>query len=351
MLKLTTSERIELQHQAEADDGLSASARHAKLILLLADGLSWAAIRARLHCSDSYIARWSKRFGADRLAGLYSKHAGREPYKVTDRVESRVLRRTTRHTPADGSGQWSSRKLATELGGSISHTTVARIWAKHGITPQRNEREAVTPNLPFDARAADVIGLYLSPPLHAAVFSVDDADARAAAPATDETPCTTRHPRARAHEGVKALYAALKSRHTNTADAPPTSRQTSAEFAAFLVAITANQPADQEVHVIADNPATGKTRALTALLAEHPRVRMQFTATYAAWLDEVERNLAGMESGLSAPDEHKPASDLKRKLMRHIRRWSRLPRPIKWSHLENRLRQAGETPGTRNRQK
>ncbi|MDI1267918.1 MAG: helix-turn-helix domain-containing protein [Polaromonas sp.] len=103
--------------------------------LLQADGLTWAEIRVKLDCSDSYIDRWSKRFASDRLAGLFARHAGREPYKVTDRLEARVLARTTKHKPADGSTHWSSRKLAAELGGDISHMTVARIWTKHGIKP------------------------------------------------------------------------------------------------------------------------------------------------------------------------------------------------------------------------
>ena len=99
---------------------------------MLAEGLTWSEIRAKLDCSDSYIARWSKRFVADRLAGLFARYAGRERYKVTDRMEAQVLARTTKHQPADGSTHWSSRKLAAELG-HISHMTVARIWAKHGI--------------------------------------------------------------------------------------------------------------------------------------------------------------------------------------------------------------------------
>jgi transposase len=116
-MELTKSERMELQQQVSARNGRADAARHARLILLLADGLTWAEIRNKLDCSDSYIDRWSKRFEAERLAGLFSRHAGRERYKVTDRLEARVLARTTRHKPADGSTHWSSRKLAAELGG------------------------------------------------------------------------------------------------------------------------------------------------------------------------------------------------------------------------------------------
>lgn len=99
----------------------------------LAEGLTWAKIRAKLDCSDSYIARWSQRFATDRLTGLFARYAGRPRYKMTDRLEARVLAWTTNHTPADGSTHWSSRKLAAELG-DLSHMTVTRIWAKRWLS-------------------------------------------------------------------------------------------------------------------------------------------------------------------------------------------------------------------------
>ena len=168
-MKLTKSERVELQRQSGARNGRDDQARHARLILLLADGLTWAEIRAKLDCNDSYIDRWSKRFAADRLAGLFARYAGRERYKVTDRIEARVLAWTTKHKPADGSTHWSSRKLAAELG-DISHMTGARIWAKHGLKPHRLEGYIASSDPDFERKAADVIGLYLNPPQHAAVF-------------------------------------------------------------------------------------------------------------------------------------------------------------------------------------
>src|SRR6476619_2175774 len=163
VMKLTKSERVEWQRQASARNRRADSARRARLILLLAQGFTWAEIRAKLDCSDSYIDRWSKRFVADRLAGLFARHAGRERYKVTERIEARVLAWTTKRKPADGSTHWSSRKLAAELGGAISHMTVARIWAKHGIKPHRLEGDLASNDPQFESKAADVIGLYLNP--------------------------------------------------------------------------------------------------------------------------------------------------------------------------------------------
>ena len=280
-MTLTETELTELRRQANARSARADSARHARLILLLAEGLSWAEIRAKLDCGDSYIDRWSKRFAADRLAGLFARHAGRERYKVTDQVEARVLARTTKQKPADGSTHWSTRKLAAELGGDISHTTVARIWAKHGIKPHRLEGYLASNAPDFEAKAADVIGLYLNPPQHAAVFSVDEKTAIQAPDRKD--PVLPLSPgRAERHgfeyfrHGTLSLYAAFNTK-TGEVLGKTATRHTSAEFVAFLSDIVANQPCGKEIHVIADNLSAHKTKGVQEFLDQHGRVHRHFT--------------------------------------------------------------------------
>ncbi len=287
-MKLTKHERTELQRQATVRNGRADVARHARLILLLADGLTWVEIRSKLDCSDSYIARWSKRFADDRLAGLFARHAGRERYKVTDKVEARVLAKTIKHKPTDGSTHWSSRKLAAELGG-ISHMTITRIWAKHGIKPHRLEGYIASNDPDFEVKAADVIGLYLNPPQHAAVFCVDEKTAIQALNRKD--PVLPLSPgRAERHgfeyfrHGTLSLYAAFNTK-TGEVFGKTAQRHTSAEFVAFLTDIVANQPKGKEIHVIADNLSAHKTKRVDAFLVEHPNVHMHFTPTYSSWLN------------------------------------------------------------------
>ncbi len=78
---------------------------------------------------------------------------------MTDRIEARVLARTTKKKPADGYTHWYSRKLASELGGDISHMTVSRIWANHGIKPHLLEGYFTSNDPDFETKAADVIAL------------------------------------------------------------------------------------------------------------------------------------------------------------------------------------------------
>lgn len=196
-------------------------------------------------------------FQRDRLAGRFVRHAGRKRYKVTDRLEAWVLARTTKHKPGDGSSHWSSRKLAAQLGGDISHMTVARIWANHGIKPHLLEGYLTSNDPDFETKAADMVGLYLNPPQNAVVFSVDEKTAIQALDRLD--PMLPLPPgRAERHgfeyfrRGTLALYAACNTK-TDEVLGKTITRHTSAKFVAFLTDIVADQPEGKEIDVIADN--------------------------------------------------------------------------------------------------
>ena len=86
----------------------------------------------RAECSRGFVALWPRRFRADRLAGLYSRHRGQKPFRCTPSVEAKILN-ATRKPPTDGSTHWSTRRLAATLG--VSHMMVARVWNKHRLRP------------------------------------------------------------------------------------------------------------------------------------------------------------------------------------------------------------------------
>ena len=337
-MELTETEVMELQRRASARTGRAETARHARLILLLAEGRTWAEIRSKLDCSDSYIDRWSKRFAADRLAGLFTRHTGRERYKVTEQIEARVLAKTTKHKPADGSTHWSTRKLAAELGGGISHMTVARIWARHGIKPHRLEGYLASNDPDFECKAADVIGLYLNPPQHAAVFSVDEKTAIQALDRKDPVlPLSPGRAERYGFEyfrhGTLSLYAAFNTK-TGEVLGKTAARHTSAEFVAFLEDIVANQRTSKEIHVIVDNLSAHKTKRVDDFLAANRTVHMHFTPTYSSWLNQVELWFAKIERDVIARGVFTSVPDLKRKLMRYVRQYNKQPKPVKWKYFD-----------------
>jgi transposase len=213
-MTLTDVERMELERRINSRKGRADEARRARCILLLAEGSNWVGIRTQLGCGDSYIARWSRRFAAERLAGLYSRHRGQPVSVLTPPLEARILD-ATRRGPQDGSTHWSSRRLAKVLG--ISHMMVARVWTRHGLKPHRLERYLASDDPEFEGKAADILGLYLNPPQHAAVFCVDEKTAIQALDRLDPVlPLSPgraeRHGFEYARHGTLSLYAAFKTR-------------------------------------------------------------------------------------------------------------------------------------------
>ena len=161
IVRLAPPERRELNRRIRARSARAEEARRAELILRLAQGESYSTIRAALRCGQSYISRWKQRFVAERLAGLYSRHRGRAAHKESATLAACILD-CTRRPPSDGATHWSTRKLAKKLG--LNHMRVARVWRSAGLRPHRMRRYMQSDDPFFEAKAAQIIGLYLRPP-------------------------------------------------------------------------------------------------------------------------------------------------------------------------------------------
>src|ERR1022692_3823727 len=146
----------------------------AKLILMLAEGASFNAIKRQLQTTAPTIVRWKQRFRQHGLEGLDTYHPGQKPSVLTPALRARILS-ATRRKPSDGSTHWSCRKLASALG--VSKDAVHRVWQEAGLKPHRLERYMPSDDPEFEPKAADILGLYLRPPQHAAVFCVDEKTA------------------------------------------------------------------------------------------------------------------------------------------------------------------------------
>lgn len=335
-ITLTKMERSELKRRATRQAGRADEARRARLILLLEAGHTWAELRDKLACNDDFIARWSKRFAAERLAGLFSRHAGQPATTLTPGLEARILDWTVKRKPPDGSTHWSTRKLGDAL--SVSHMMVARVWRKHSLRPHRLDRYMTTSDPDFETKAADIIGLYLNPPQHAAVFCVDEKTAIQALDRKDRVlPLSPgraeRHGFEYYRHGTLSLYAAFNTK-TGEVLGKTASRHTSAEFVAFLADLVVNQPRGKEIHVIADNLSAHKTKQVEQFLADHPNVHLHFTPTYSSWLNQVELWFAKIERDVIARGVFTSVADLKRKLMRYIRQYNKVPKPVKWKYFD-----------------
>src|ERR1700682_3093526 len=176
------------------------------------------------------------------------------PSFLTPALRARILP-ATRKKPADGSTHWSCRKLAAHLG--VSKDVVHRVWKEAGLKPHRIERYLASDDPDFESKAADIIGLYLNPPQHAAVFCVDERTPMQGLDRLD--PVLPLSPgRAERHgfeyyrHGTLSLYAALETQSGEILG-KTAKRHNSSEFVSFLEEIVASQPTGKAIHVIADN--------------------------------------------------------------------------------------------------
>src|ERR1700747_275271 len=226
LLKLMPEQREDLQRWAQSRTLPAGDVFRARLILALADGSTYREIARSLKTSLPTIARWKMRFERDGWAGLEGRHLGSKPRAATPKVQ--------------------------------------RILAQAQLKPHRLERYKASNDPDFESKAADIIGLYLHPPQHAAVFCLDEKTAIQALDRLD--PVLPLSPgRAERHgfeyyrHGTLSLYAALDVK-TGKVEGKTAKRHTSTEFIAFLNQLVTSQPRGREIHVIADNLSAHKTR-------------------------------------------------------------------------------------------
>ena len=338
-IQLSASERRELEGRSRSRAGRADEARVARVLLLLAEGVTYAEIAHRVDCSQPFISKWKQRFLDERLAGLYVRHQGRPVTSLTPKIEARILN-WTRKKPTDGTTHWSTRRLAKKLG--LHHMMVARTWRKHGIQPHRLERYLASNDPAFEEKAADVLGLYLHPPQHALVLCVDEKTAIQALDRKD--PILPFSPgRAERHgfeyirHGTLSLYAALNTK-TGEVFGKTTARHTSQEFVAFLTDVVSKHPKKREIHIVLDNLSAHKTHQVEDFLAAHPNVHFHFTPTYSSWLNQVELWFAKIERDLIYRGVFTSVKDLAKRILTYIRHYNDDPKPIKWQFADSTRR-------------
>src|SRR5215471_17184590 len=333
--EISKEQREELTRWAQSRTLPAGDVFRARLMLALADGKSWNQIEVELHTSRPTIVRWKKRFEQQGMAGLNPRHKGSEPRTATASMQARVLRKTTQKPP-DGSTHWTCRRMAAALG--LSKSTVQRIWRQARMQPHRLDRYMASNDPQFENKAADIIGLYMKPPQHAAVFCVDEKSAIQALDRLD--PVLPMSPgRAERHgfeyyrHGTLSLYAALDVK-TGVVLGKTAARHTSSEFVGFLEQVVASAKSHQQIHIILDNLSAHKTAKVAAFLADHPKVRFHFTPTYSSWLNQVEIWFARIEREVIARGVFTSVRDLARKLMRYVRAYSKAAHPFQWKYSD-----------------
>lgn len=262
----------------------------ARIILLSDDGLGTMAIMAAAGKSKVCVWRWQERFMEKGVEGLLrdkSRPPGKAP--ISDSRVAEIIRLTQEPPPHEAT-HWTLRAMAKTVG--VAASTVQEIWKAHGLAPHRWRSFKISKDPAFVEKLTAIVGLYVSPPAHAVVLSIDE---KSQIQALDRTqpglPLKPGRLGTMTHDykrnGTTTLFAALNVLD-GTVIGQNKQRHRHQEFIQFLNAVDREIPGDQDIHVVLDNYAAHKHENVRSWLARHPRWTFHFTPTSCSWLNAVE---------------------------------------------------------------
>jgi transposase len=331
-ITITSEDRLRLEAITRDRNAVQKHVARAKVILATADGCRTMKVMRRSGLSKPGVWRWQERFmraGVDGLLRDRTRSPGKP--RLPDEAVRRVLDLTLSEPPGEVT-HWTGRMMAKASG--VSLRSVQRIWAAHGLEPHRICTFKLSRDPQLSEKLKDVVGLYVDPPAHAVVLSVDE---KSQIQALDRTqPGLSLKPGRAAtltydyeRHGTTTLFAALNILE-GTVLGRCMQRHRHQEFIRFLNVIEAAVPAGWLVHVILDNYATHKHPKVLAWLSRHPRFVFHFTPTSCSWLNAVETFFAALTKRRLRRGVFRSLVDLQVAINRYITEHNVDPRPFVW---------------------
>src|SRR5216683_2336897 len=306
----------------------------AKMVLACLEGREIQQVAQDLRVSNPTVSKWRSRFALFGLRGLWDRPRPGKPPSYGTAFRNRVLK-LLEQTPPAGQARWDAPSVAEQLG-ATKHA-VWRVLRAEGIYLHRLRSWCVSTDKEFAAKAADIVGLYLNPPEKALVISVDEKpsiqalERKTGYVETDNGKIVRGLKSTYKRHGTLNLFAALEVA-TGQVKTAITQLKRREQFLQFMDQVTAENSADQELHVILDNYCTHKK--CDAWLAKHPNVHFHFTPTSASWLNQVEIWFGILSRkalrGLSA----KSTDELRQAIQAFIKAYAQHAKPFKWRKRE-----------------
>jgi transposase len=253
-----------------------------------------------------------------------------KPPVAADRTAEVV--RLTLAPPLHEATHWTLRAMAKAVG--LAASTVQGIWKAHGLAPHRWRQFKLSRDPAFAEKLHKVVGLYVAPPAHAVVLSIDE---KSQIQALDRTqpglPMKKGRGATMTHDykrhGTTTLFAALNVLD-GTVVGQNMQRHRHQEFIRFLNELERGIPAGKLVHVILDNYATHKHEKVRAWLERHPRWTFHFTPTSSSWLNAGEGFFAKLTRRRLKYGVFHSLVDLQAAINRFIAEHNRQPKPFIW---------------------
>jgi transposase len=344
-MRIGITVKVTLEHRRRLEaivSDRSAPQKHvwrANIILATADGCGTFEIMRRSGRSKPVVWRWQERFMQEGVEGLL-RDKTRKPGKAPLPAETvqRVVDLALSPPPGETT-HWTGRMLAKAVG--VSLRSVQRILAAHQLAPHRIRTFKLSKDPEFADKLRDIVGLYVDPPAHAVVLSVDE---KSQIQALDRTQPGLPMKKGRAgtmthdykRHGTTTLFAALNVLEGNVIGRNM-QRHRHQEFIRFLNAIEAEVPAGKLIHAIVDNYATHKHPKVRTWLANHPRWTFHFTPTSASWLNAVEGFFAKLTRRRLKRGVFRSVVDLQAAINRFVEETNADPKPFIWTADPNRV--------------
>jgi transposase len=330
---LSDEEARELSRLSKSRSVSVRLAERSRIVLLANKGMTNEEIGDELGITRQKAGRWRNRYAERGLEGISrdAPRPGRKP-RISSRKVAQVIRLTTQTTPKDAT-HWSQRLMSEQVG--ISMSSVGRIWKSHGLKAHRLSTFKISHDKQFAEKLEAIVGLYLSPPDNAIVFSCDE---KSQIQALDRTQPGLPMKKGRAatmthdykRNGTTTLFAAL---NTLTGEVLGTcaQRHRHQEWLAFLREINKTTPKDKEIHIICDNYATHKHPKVKSWLKYHKRFHVHFTPTSASWLNMVERFFRELSEKQLKRGVFRSVKELEQSVMSFIDTHNAAPAPYIWT--------------------
>jgi len=331
-LQLSAEERQQLDSFAASRSLPHSLVSRARLVLWAAEGVPNQEIGFRLNWSKPTVGKWRQRFVEHRIAGLYDELRPGRPRSVSDEQVAVLLRRTLKQKHPVGT-HWTVR-MAAETN-RLSKSSVHRVFQLFALQPHRSKSFKLSTDPFFVEKVRDVVGLYLNPPDHALVLSVDEKSQIQALNRTQPVlPMGLGYVEGITHDyvsnGTTTLFAALDiaSGMVLTECKPQHRHQ---EFLSFLRRIDEAVPAEMDVHLIVDNYATHKHAKVRTWLASRPHFHLHFTPTYSSWLNQVERWFGLITQQAIRRGSFKSVKELITRINQFVQHYNSKSKPFAWT--------------------
>jgi transposase len=307
----------------------------AKIILACLEGKEFRQVARELGVSIPTVAKWRGRFSLWGLRGLRDQLRPGKPVRYDTAFRNRVLALLEQPPPL-GMSHWDGPAVAEKLNSSVY--AVWRVLRREGIYLQRLRSWCVSTDKEFAAKAAEVVGLYLNPPVNAVVLSVDEkpsmqAIERSAGYVETDSGAVVRALKSTyKRHGTLNLFAALEV-GTGQVHTKFTEYKKREDFLGFLNGVLADQPQDQEIHVIVDNYSTHK-RNHDWLARFEGRVQFHFTPTSASWLNQIEIVFSLLQRKTLSGASFKTKDQLREAIEAFIQKHNERAKPFRWRQRE-----------------